>query len=266
MVLLRLQKRLAASVLKCGKRKIWLDPNEVNEISLANSRQNIRKLIKDGFIIRKPEIIHSRARVRRRMEAKRKGRHSGFGKRQGTREARLPTKVLWVRRMRVLRRLLRKYRDNKKIDKHLYRELYLKAKGNVFRNKRVLIEHIHKAKAESKRERELTKQADARRAKNKALRERRAAKLAALEKKPVIVEAPKKDTKKDAPKKDTKKDAPKKEAPKKEEKKEAPKKEEKKEAPKKDAPKKDVKKEAPKKKWEWLTDLFSFQDLTFQLE
>jgi len=45
MVSLRLQKRLAASVLKCGKGKIWLDPNEVNEISMANSRQNIRKLV-----------------------------------------------------------------------------------------------------------------------------------------------------------------------------------------------------------------------------
>ena len=38
MVSLKLQKRLAASVLKCGQRKIWLDPNEVNEISMANSR------------------------------------------------------------------------------------------------------------------------------------------------------------------------------------------------------------------------------------
>ena len=37
-VALLLQKRLAASVLKCGKRKVWLDPNEVNEISMANSR------------------------------------------------------------------------------------------------------------------------------------------------------------------------------------------------------------------------------------
>ena len=38
MVLLRLQKRLAAAVMKCGQRKVWLDPNESNEISNANSR------------------------------------------------------------------------------------------------------------------------------------------------------------------------------------------------------------------------------------
>ena len=41
MVSLRLQKRLAASVLNCGKRKVWLDPNETTEISNANSRNSI---------------------------------------------------------------------------------------------------------------------------------------------------------------------------------------------------------------------------------
>jgi len=39
MVSLKMQKRLAASVMKCGQRKVWLDPNEVNEISMANSRE-----------------------------------------------------------------------------------------------------------------------------------------------------------------------------------------------------------------------------------
>ena len=32
MVSLKLQKRLAASVLKCGARKIWMDPNEVRVV------------------------------------------------------------------------------------------------------------------------------------------------------------------------------------------------------------------------------------------
>jgi large subunit ribosomal protein L19e len=36
-------------------------------------------LVKDGFIIKKPQKIHSRSRARRAHEAKQKGRHSGYG-------------------------------------------------------------------------------------------------------------------------------------------------------------------------------------------
>ena len=174
MVSLKLQKRLAASVMDCGKRKVWLDPNEVNDIAMANSRQDVRKLIKDGFIIRKPPTIHSRDRTRRRLEAKRLGRHTGPGKRRGTKNARMPQKVLWIRRMRVLRRLLKKYRDANKIDKHMYHDFYLRAKGNVFKNKKNIMEAIHREKNEASTQKILRDQAEARRLKNKQIRERRA--------------------------------------------------------------------------------------------
>merc|ERR1712093_96402 len=159
MVSLKLQKRLAASVLKCGKRKIWLDPNEVNEISMANSRLNIRKLAKDGLVIKKPTKIHSRYSVRKKLAAKRKGRHTGTGKRQGCKDARMPQGVIWMRRLRVLRRL------------------YKKCKGNVFKNKRVLVENIHKEKTKRIMEKQVAEQAEARRTKAKALKAKRMEKI-----------------------------------------------------------------------------------------
>lgn len=176
---LRMQKRLAAAVLRCGRRKVWMDPNETMEIANATSRQNIRRLVNDGLIIRKPVSIHSKFRVRRNKIARSKGRHSGLGKRKGTREARTNKKVLWTNRMRVLRRLLKKYRNTKKVDKHFYNKLYLKVKGNSFKNKRVLMEYIFKKKAEMERSRMLLAQADAHRAKCKEAKKRRMERIAA---------------------------------------------------------------------------------------
>ena len=175
---LRHQKRLAAAVMKCGKGRVWIDPNEASEVALANSRKAIRKLHKDGIILKRKVALHSKARVRRYHEQKRRGRHMGVGRRRGTKNARMPEKVLAIRRQRVFRRLLKRLRAKKRIDKHLYHELYLRAKGNQFTNKSNLMEKIHKMKKDAKREADDKKLQEEKKAKAVALKEKRLKKKA----------------------------------------------------------------------------------------
>ncbi len=166
----------------------------------------------------------------------------------------MPSKVLWMRRQRVLRRLLKKYRETKKISKDIYHHFYLGSKGNLFKNKSVLIEAIHKMKQEKVREKELLAQKDARRAKNNIRKEKRLVKKQELltgKKVEKEIVAPKEDKKVKAGKKDQSSKASDKPAtaPKKEV--AAPKKVEAKPEAKKEAPKADAKKApaaAPKKK------------------
>ncbi len=131
---LRLQRRLAAEVLDCGENRVWFDPEALEEISTASTKQDIRELIEKGAIKKKAIKGICRARINRIRLKKRKGRRSGHGSRKGKKTARLPRKKLWILRIRAIRRRLKDLRDSGQIDRKTYRILYRKAKGGEFRN------------------------------------------------------------------------------------------------------------------------------------
>jgi large subunit ribosomal protein L19e len=51
------QKRLAASILKVGVNRVWIDPDEIEEVSRAITRDGIKQLIDQGIIKAKPKLV-----------------------------------------------------------------------------------------------------------------------------------------------------------------------------------------------------------------
>merc|ERR1711937_47094 len=86
------------------------------------------------------------------------GRHLGFGSRKGTANARCSTKMLWRKRMRAMRRLLKRYYWAGTIDRRMYHRYYLRAKGNAFKNKENLVNTIASELSEKKRSQQLLEQ------------------------------------------------------------------------------------------------------------
>ena len=135
---LKVQKKLAGSVLKCSKSRIKFDTERLDEIKEAITKADIKALIIDHAISRKPVMNTSRFRARKKLIQKRKGRQKGEGSRKGKATARLPKKRRWINQVRIQREFLKYLNDNKIIEKKVYRDLYLKCKGGFFRSKRHL--------------------------------------------------------------------------------------------------------------------------------
>jgi len=132
---LRNQRRLAAEILKCGENRVWMDPDNLEEIEKAVKRSDISNLIKHGIIKARRIRGNSRGRIRKRMAQKAKGRRKGHGSRKGKATARLPKKRAWIKTIRPIRAYLRELRDSGKIDRKTYRLYYRRAKGGQFRSK-----------------------------------------------------------------------------------------------------------------------------------
>lgn len=139
---LKSQRRMASEVLKIGKNRVWIDPERVEYVEGAITREEIRKLIRGGAIKPLPKKGVSRGRARSLHAKRKKGQRKGVGSRTGKKTARMPRKKAWQNRIRAIRAHLKVLRDRRIIQKNIYRRLYLLAKGGIFQNINHLEQYI----------------------------------------------------------------------------------------------------------------------------
>ena len=138
------QKRMAARILKCGVEKVWIDPEELEEVSKAITKADVRRLIRRNIIGRRVSNSQSRGRARKIIGQKKLGRRRNRGSRKGKKLAATSKKREWIKTIRPIRKALKKMRESGQITKSQYRKLYLMAKGGRFKSKSHLNLYIKK--------------------------------------------------------------------------------------------------------------------------
>lgn len=129
---LRSQRRIAAQILKIGTNRVWIDPERLEDVEVAITREEIRKLIHEGAIKSAPEKGVSRVRARILHEKKKKRLRRGPGTRKGSSGAKITKKQAWMQKIRALRRTLRGWKDNRALTEGAYRQLYTIAGSGTF--------------------------------------------------------------------------------------------------------------------------------------
>lgn len=128
------QRRLAAEILKVGENRVWIDPERIEDVQMAITREEIKKLIHEGAIKKLKEKGVSRARARVIREKKKKGLRRGPGSRSGAMHARISKKEAWMKKIRALRRRLRELKEKKIITVSVYRKVYKMAGSGSFKS------------------------------------------------------------------------------------------------------------------------------------
>ncbi len=135
---LRNKKRMAAQILKVGVNRVWFDEDDLDEVSGAVTREDVKRLIARGSIQAKQIKGQSRARANKIQLQKAKGRRRGHGSRKGAKHATVTSKRKWIKTIRPIRKRLKELRDTGAIEKSVYRKTYLRAKGGMFKSKAYL--------------------------------------------------------------------------------------------------------------------------------
>ena len=128
------QRRLASQILKVGQNRVWIDPERIDDVDGAITREEIRKLIHEKVIASLPEKGVSRSRAKTIRGKKRLGRRSGIGSVTGAGYAKVTQKDAWMIRIRSLRRKLRELKASRVIAEATYTQYYRMAGSGRFQS------------------------------------------------------------------------------------------------------------------------------------
>lgn len=126
------QRRIAAQVLKIGRNRVWINPERIDDVEGAITREDIKKLVHEKIITATPIKGVSRGRAKVIQAKKRKGRRKGPGSKSGTPHATISKKQAWMTKIRSLRRKLRDLKTTRVLTESNYRQLYMIAGSGRF--------------------------------------------------------------------------------------------------------------------------------------
>jgi large subunit ribosomal protein L19e len=130
---LRDKRELAARLLDVGANRIKFDPQYLEDIADAITRDNIRSLVTARTIIVRGVTGTSRGRTRdRHLTAKKHGK--GHGSKKGRKGARMGKKQIWVKKVRAMRHRIKVMKNRGDISKAAFWSLYTKINGGQVRS------------------------------------------------------------------------------------------------------------------------------------
>lgn len=109
-----------------------MDPERIEDVEVAITRQEIRKLIHEGAIQASAEKGISRVRARVLHEKKKQRLRRGPGTRKGSKRAKVTKKDVWMSKVRALRKTLHRWQASRALTEGAYRQLYTSASSGLF--------------------------------------------------------------------------------------------------------------------------------------
>lgn len=144
---MKLQRRIAARILGVGENRVWMNPERLAEVKEAITNEDVRALIKEGAIKAKSTKGISKGRWRKVRKQKIKGMRRGAGRKEGKRSGRRWGKHVWMKRVRIHRKLLTENKERLPLE--AYWKIRKQIKAGTIKDKRHLLEIINETLAQS---------------------------------------------------------------------------------------------------------------------